>query len=108
MNNIYKKMLEEASIDAVQRNKYAREAYTKDIVMLKSILSDMPGEYKSSDYYPDGDTFAAAEKLLYCAMRVSVDLQRIDETSANVSELKEMLYKCKYKDNAKGGENHAD
>lgn len=108
MNNIYKKTLEEAGIDAVQRNKYAREAYMKDIVMLKSILSAMPDGYKNADYYPDGETYKAAEKLLYWSMRVSVDLQQIDETSANVSELKELLYKCKYQDDMKGGENHAD
>ena len=101
-----RKEIERAGINAVQKNKYAREAYMKDIVMLKSILSAMPGRYNSADYYPDEETFSAAEKLLYWSMRVNVDLQQIDETAANVSELKELLYKCKA--NAKGGENHVD
>ena len=105
-----RKEIERAGINAVQKNKYAREAYMKDIVMLKSILSAMPDEYKSADYYPDEETFSAAEKLLYWSMRVSVDLQQIDETNTEVSQAKEMLYKCKYQeaDNVKGGENHAD
>lgn len=102
----FRKEIERAGINAVQKNKYARDAYMKDIVMLKSILSAMPDGYKSADYYPDEETFTAAEKLLYWSMRVSVDLQQIDETSANVSDLKELLYK--YKANAKDGENHVD
>ena len=102
----FRKDIERAGINAVQKNKYAREAYMKDIAMLKSILSAMPDGYKSADHYPDEETYAAAEKLLYWSMRVSVDLQQIDETSANVSELKELLYK--YKANAEGGENHVD
>lgn len=102
----FKREIEEAGIDAVQRNKYAREAYRGDIAMLKSILSAMPDRYKSADHYPDGDTYAAAEKLLYWSMRVNVDLQQIDETSAEVNQAKEMLYK--YKGNAEGGENHVN
>lgn len=106
MNNIYKKTLEEAGINAVQKNKYAREAYTKDIVMLKSILSAMPDRYKSAGHCPGEEAYTAAENLVYWSMRVSVDLQRIDETSAEVYQAKELLYK--YKANAKGGENHVD
>ena len=110
MNNIYKKALEEAGIDAVQRNKYAREAYRGDIAMLKSFLSAMPDRYDSAGHYPDEETYKAAENLVYWSMRVNVDLQQIYETSLGVNQAKELLYKykCREADSAKGGDNHVD